>query len=407
MAVIPLIAPTNELSAKRPSGEPIARLVMLFRQHVFPELADKTQATYLQTFKLIPPSWERPSVAEVGAWVTWLRGQYPPPPGCRDSWTVHLNWKNVAALYSWAKDWGFVEGVNPAAVLGLKKPKSRARAILDLADVWPAILGACLDDRQRCLLETARATGCRSSELLALTPSDIVTTARPWHIHVERQRRPGQWVTEHVKTDHGVRSLPVPPELEALLRELLTQPAPEVWVGRGRQRLQTVPFLFPYRQHELNAMKTRCAVVAPGAFPKGDWLHTLRHTLAISMMRTGASTDDIQRQLGHDSPTTTQFVYSQFASRPAEARPVMRAMKAMEVGPTRWGAPPGAGPPVGAPQGEAVTPARATASRVSKRSSPTGKKENTTCSTTTTKRQRALPGLSVGPVVKKPRKGRR
>lgn len=415
MAVIPLISPIGGLESARPTGDPISRLVMLHRQHRWPTMADSTRSSYAQTFKLIPPHWTHPSVAEVGAWVTWLREKYPPPPGERDSWTVHLHWHNLAAVYSWAKEWGLAAGVNPAAVLGLKKPKSRARAVHDLGAQWPAILGACRDVREVTLLELAKATGARGSELLGLMPHDVVTTTTPWCVRFERQRKAKSWETTALKTDHGVRCLPVSPEAQAGLAELLKLGAPEVRTGLGGGGRQTVGFLFPFRPHELHDLRTRCGQVAPAAFPPGDWLHTLRHTLAVSMLRTGATTDDIQRQLGHDSPTTTQTVYSQFASRPASLDAARAAWRGQAEGPTRWGAPPGAGPPprVGvAVKGEAPTRPGVRGSRRSKAMSAVQslnqKSEGSPCSAKSSsgRKQRALPGLSVGPVVSKPRRKR-
>jgi integrase len=404
--LVPLIPRFAGTIDTKPAGEPLARLIDLHRKNKLPTVAASTQSSYTQTYRLLGESLgTHPSVAQAGAWVSWLRERYPPPKGYTDSSTVHCHWKNARAVYEWAKEWGLVSGCNPFAVLNLRKPKPRARAIMDLAEFWPAIMGCCLDHRQRTLLLAARDLGLRRAELLGLLPQDIITTANPWHLRIERQRLPSSWEPMPPKTDCGSRNLPISAELKDALVQLLEEGPASIWFGQGRQRLVTVPWLFPYRNHELCDLRKRCGQVAPAAFPKGDWLHALRHTLAIYLMRTDATTDDIQRQLGHGSPTTTQQVYSRFDMRPVKAAPMSRALEAMQSGPTAWGAPPGQ--PGGGPEKRPPAVRAAGGQERSRQSSPTITKENTTCSTPSPKRpkvQRALPGLSVGPVVKRPKR---
>ncbi len=197
-----------------------------------PPIRASTQSSYRQTYQLAVSLGDFPSVGAVGTWVTWLRGRYPPPEGCTDSWTVHLHWHNLAALYSWAKKWGFAAGCNPAAALDLKKPTARARAIVDIAELWPALLGACHDLRERTFLQAARDFGVRRGELLGLMPHDLVTLGEPWRMRFERQRpRPNEWNTTPLKKNGANRSLPVTLGLRAMLVDLLALGAPKVWTG--------------------------------------------------------------------------------------------------------------------------------------------------------------------------------
>jgi integrase len=289
-------------------------------------------------------------------------------------------------------------------VLALPKPQARARAIVDIADLRPLLLGACLDSRERALLVCAMDTGARRGELLGLMPEDVVTIADPWRLRFQRQRpKPNAWSTTPLKVNGGNRSLPVTQAMRAALAELLALGAPLIWQGRGRQTPLRSPFLFPYRVHDLNHLRDRLRAVAPSAFPPGDFLHALRHTLSFELNRSGASDEDVQKQLGHTSTQSTRDVYINLHARAVDLGPMQRLEAARRIGVTSWGpAPPGRS--LEKRTAGASTPA---VQECSARSRPTITKENTTCSTPSLKRpkiQRALPGLSVGPVVKRPKR---
>lgn len=431
--VVPLLPRVPAAAETRPAGEPLQRLLELCAANIWPQLAASTQSSYRQTRALVEGLGPYPAPGDVALWVTWLRRRYPPPEGCTDSWTVHLHWHNLAAVYSVSKEWGWAAGVNPAAVLKLPKPTPRARAIVNVDELWPLILGACHDLRERTLLQAARDFGTRRSELLGLMPRDLVTLGEPWRMRIERQRLPRSWTTGKLKTKRGNRALPVTPELRAMLTELLALGAPQVWEGKGGQTLREVPFLFPYRPHELQDLRERCAAVAPAAFPRGDWLHALRHTFAGELERSGASLEEVSKQLGHTSTQSTDLVYVNMFARPVDAGPVERMLAARRAGVTAWGAPPGKEPsPPGAidaaSSGRKRTAAvdAAAVQECSAESGPTFRKESTPCSTPSqnesassrstkvtperkrpglsTTPQRALPGLAVQRVTTRPRR---
>jgi hypothetical protein len=188
--------------------------------------------------------------------------------------------------------------------------------------------------------------------------------------------------TTPLKVNGGARALIVTDELRTMLVELLAQGAPLVWRGRGRQTLTSSPFLFPYNNDQLHDLRRRVGAVAPDAFPPGDWLHTLRHTLSFELNRSGASDEEVQKQLGHLSPQTTRDVYINLHARPVDAGPMARLQAARRAGVTAWGAPPGGGPPPDVPAAEKRTPPVA-AGGVQERteSCPTVRKENHPCRT--------------------------
>jgi integrase len=444
--VIPFIPDVPSTDDARPRGESLSHLIALHRLHRLPELRESTQASYRQTYQLAESLGAFPSVGQVGAWVTWLRREYPPPEGCTDSWTVHLHWHNLAALYTWAQTWGYASGCNPAACLRLRKPTPRARAIVNVEELWPAILGACHDLRERTFMQAARDFGVRRGELLGLMPEDLVTFGEPWRMQFRRQRPdPNSWETTPLKKNGANRSLPLTRTVRDMLTELLSEGAPKVWVGRGRQQLIESPFLFPYRIHDMQSLRERCGAVAPTAFPPGDWVHTLRHTLSFEMNRSNSSDEEVQKQLGHTSPQSTREVYINLHARPVDAGPLARVEAARRHGVVKWGSPPGrngpagvvpAGPRSGGAAVAAVAPPRRSKSQSNQRgqeatcSTPTQKRKSRTASasaatpavhTGTGKtsaasspaparssagRQRALPGLSVQRVTVRPRPGR-
>jgi integrase len=382
--VVPLLPRVPSGPDARPRGESLPELFRLFELHRFPELRDTTRATYRQTFQLARALGAFPSVGEVRVWVTWLQGQYPPPDGCADSWTVHLHWHNLAALYSWAKDLGWSEGANPAAALKLRKPSPRARAIADVGEVWPLVLGACHDERERLLLRVALDCGGRRAELLGLMPSDLVRSCDPWRLRFERQRKPSRWdATPLLKVEGGARSIPLATDLARDLAQLVAAGAPRVWTGRGGQVLREVPYLFPYRTHELVNLRKRLGAVAPAAFPPGDYLHALRHTFAVELNRSGATMEEAQHALGHLSPDTTRRVYVNAFARPVDAAPFARRDAARLAGVTRWGAPPGGQDPPPARGGERGTATAPTVAvpRRSRQGTQVAKPEDTTCRT--------------------------
>jgi integrase len=427
--VVPFIARVASSDDAKPKGLPLPRLMELLAERVWPQLADSTERTYHQTRRLSLALGDYPSAGDVAQWVAALRSLYPPPPGQRDSWTVHLHWHNLAAVYSKAQRWGWSSGANPAALLALPKPKARARAVENLAELWAALLGVCEDHRERALLTTARYTGARRGELLGLQPHDLVTFAEPWRLRFERQRpRANAWTTKPLKVEGSNRALPViAPELRRALVETIAAGAPRVWVGRGGQHLVESPFLFPYRSHELARLKARLEAVAPEAFPRGDFLHVLRHTLAVELNRSGASDEEVQHVHGHSSVTTTRQVYINVFAAPVPASTFERAERARRAGVTQWGAPPGKNlppPATGSPAADrsGARPVGAgRAPRPDEQSHPFKSKEQS-CgprrAVVATKRtaraargtlakdrrragQRALPGLAVGPVVRR------
>jgi integrase/recombinase XerD len=146
------------------------------------------------------------------------------------------------------------------------------------------LLAAARSERDRLLLMLALYTGTRCSELVHLRVEDVDLAER------ELMIRRG-------KGDKD-RALPLAASLIAPLR---------AWIGERRRG-----WLFPGRvpgkpltRFAVNAIVAGCrkrAGIVRACHP-----HTLRHTLATTLIRRGADIRTVQMMLGHSDLSTTQI----------------------------------------------------------------------------------------------------
>jgi hypothetical protein len=209
---------------------------------------------------------------------------------------------------------------------------------------------------------------------------------------------------EHTKTKSaaGSRELPVRRPLAELLSPVLAAGLPTVRVGFGGGQSREVPYLFPYREQDLDGLMVRLREVAPLAFPAGHkaW-HALRDTLSVEMRAAGKTTSEVCEVLGHSSEYVTRTHYLGIHGASVHAG----TLDGLDgpAPPVRGKAPPGRGAAVEGGTAGAGTPA---APRRSKAVQPSEGAPPCSATTKKVRSQRSLPGLSVGPVVTKPR-GRR
>lgn len=388
----PLFKLTTD-SEVRPTGDTLGELVEWFCTDVLPNpqagIRRKTGLNYRNTFKLAL-MWlgDHPSQDEVLKWTLALAA----PPHDFGPRTVYHHFKNLRALYRYGSDGTRSQG-NPCAFLRLVQPEAAPRPIVNIDAVWPLLMEACETPRERAFLGVMRFAGLRRSEALGVKAGDVLMRTRPWWLHVERQRpTPNRWETTATKTSGSYRSVEVRPELVQLLSDVLDQGEAKVWTGYGGRAVHQVPFLFPFREHELANLARRLREVAPLSFPRGKMWHIFRDTLAVEMDRAGIPVPEISRTLGHSSPVTTQVNYF---GRSSMARHVAGVFGKLYEGQAPPGAAAGKSEPSPADTGKG--------SRRSKAVQPM--RESPPCSATTkrsVRSQRSLPGLSVGPVVPKP-----
>ena len=126
------------------------------------------------------------------------------------------------------------------------------------------------------VFNTLAKTGCRVSELIAITPNDILTALRQIIIHGKGGK---------------IRNIDVPPDCILPLNIYIKQKR-----IRGDERV------FPVTRFAINQLTKRHANTNP---------HTFRHSYAVELLRTTKNIQYVQLQLGHSSLRDTQ-IYLRF-----------------------------------------------------------------------------------------------
>jgi integrase len=150
------------------------------------------------------------------------------------------------------------------------------------------------------MFELLAATGLRRSELLALQGRHLSLAGRQPHVKVRkrlRRRRKVGLVIGPLKSRYSRREVPIPPEIADRLAALKTEPEALVFNGKGKP-------LDPDNLYK--------RVLRPAAGKAGvEWagFHTFRHTVASRLFAEGRNAVQVQRWLGHYSPSFTLDTY--------------------------------------------------------------------------------------------------
>ena len=122
------------------------------------------------------------------------------------------------------------------------------------------------------VFNTLAKTGCRVSELIAITPNDIITQFRQIVIHGKGGK---------------IRNVDVPPDCILPLNIYIKQ-----------KRIKVNERIFPVTRHAINQLTKRYANTNP---------HTFRHSYAVELLQKTKNIRYVQLQLGHTSLSTTQI----------------------------------------------------------------------------------------------------
>jgi integrase len=157
--------------------------------------------------------------------------------------------------------------------------------------------------RHRPMFELLAATGVRRSELLGFEVRHLALDGDRPHVKVRqrvRRRRGTGLVVGPLKSRHARRDLPIPLEVADRLRALVG--------GHGERELvfrsTTDTILDPDNLAD--------RILAPACSEAGvDWagFHTFRHTVASRLFAEGRNVVQVQRWLGHHSPSFTLDTY--------------------------------------------------------------------------------------------------
>ena len=164
------------------------------------------------------------------------------------------------------------------------------------------------------IIRLALDAGMRRGELLGLQWGDIDLDAVPPTLRVERsveETKAGGLRLKPPKTKRGRRSISLPPETVAMLRELKVEQM-QIRLAVGLGKLEGTTLVFGTIEGGLRSPRAvsrawRRFVVSKG-LPKLQF-HALRHTHVSILIRKGVDILTISRRIGHSKPSVTLDVY--------------------------------------------------------------------------------------------------
>lgn len=154
--------------------------------------------------------------------------------------------------------------------------------------------------KHRLMFELLAETGLRRSELLALEGRHLSFGGKRPHIKVRkrlRRRRGVGLVIGPLKSRHSRRELPISAGIAARLAALKSEPDELVFSAEGKP---------------LDPDNLYSRVLRPAAREAGvEWagFHTFRHTVGSRLFAEGRNAVQVQRWLGHHSPSFTLDTY--------------------------------------------------------------------------------------------------
>jgi integrase len=231
---------------------------------------------------------------------------------------------------------------NPCEETGrhLRKDDVREERV-SLTQSEAAILLGCIPPPYRSFVTALLGTGMRFSEATALTVADYDESAGTLRVSKAWKKVPGGWEVGPPKTRRGRRTIVTPAQLcpycgDQKARDpqelLFTTPRggrikhstfyPDVWAPALRLANGKPGWPDKGRDHHpaSGSMWDGIRPAQRGA-TLGKWprIHDCRHTAASWMISAGATLQDVQYQLGHESIQTTSDLYADLLPGRGEA----------------------------------------------------------------------------------------
>lgn len=243
---------------------------------------------------------------QIAEYIGWLVKQPSRRGGTLSDSSVHNACKPLFTCLATARREGLIRH-NPAAEAVLPH---RARIEDDLEDrprPFPEgtmeLVTALVHPDHRLMFELLAATGVRRSELLPFEVRHLALNGDAPHVKVRqrvRRQKGNGLVIGPLKSRHASRDLPIPVALADRLRAHVA--------GRDERALvfssKVGTLLDPDNLYE--------RVLVPACAEAGvEWagFHTFRHTIASRMFASGRNAVQVQRWLGHHSPSFTLDTY--------------------------------------------------------------------------------------------------
>jgi len=210
--------------------------------------------------------------------------------------TVNKTVTVLKLILKHAQIWGYINE-NPARFVVRPRETKKEMEHLDPREINKLLEAA--SPGYYPLLATAVMTGARQGELLALRWCDV--DLKRGVIFIRRSYRPGFGFTEP-KTKYGNRTVVISKELVKILEEHKRQcvSKPDDLIFHNREGN-------PINHANLISREFHPALERAGL--RRIRFHDLRHTYVALMISLGENIKFIQRQLGHNSLTTTMDTY--------------------------------------------------------------------------------------------------
>jgi integrase/recombinase XerD len=231
--------------------------------------------------------FRKPTLGELADYLGFLREEQLAPA------SVARHLVALKMLYRFLK---LEERANPSAVELLASPAlwERIPTVLSPENVEKLLMAPLPADRfflrDRALLETLYATGCRASEVVGLKIGDLYLDAKFCKAFGKGSKQ--RIVPLGSKAVNALRTY-LGEERPALTA---AAPAEFVFLSRGGKKLDREVLWMIVKKY-----------VRRAALPKKTSPHTLRHSFATHLLSGGADLRAVQEMLGHSSIGTTQI----------------------------------------------------------------------------------------------------
>jgi integrase len=209
-------------------------------------------------------------------------------------------------------------GRNPAKGITLKKSEADAGRVFLTAGEF-AVLLAAIDSHFVPFVAWLAGTGMRWGEVTALLVGDVDLDAPTPVAYVRRAwKRTGKGGHDAAprapKTRAGLRTVPLAPEVVAVVRHLVDERPADAYVftAKGGGPVRNDHFharVWKPALDRLNARVDENGNPKTPALTKRPNVHSLRHTFASAQIAAGVNLLDLKVHLGHESITTTVDTY--------------------------------------------------------------------------------------------------
>ena len=221
---------------------------------------------------------------------TWYGALIEHGPGLS---TAAKSYRLLRAILNTAVHDGLL-AANPCSIRGAGAENAAERKLPTLDQVFE--LADVVKPRYRALVLAAAFSGLRRGELFGLRREHVDVERGMVTVEVQRQQlRSGKHIVGRPKSDAGVRTVALPPEVFDVLDEHLGRYVdrdPSAWVFTGEKG---APLREAVWQHEWARARERVGL--PDLH-----FHDLRHVAATLAAETGAGVKEIMYRIGHSSP---------------------------------------------------------------------------------------------------------